>query len=324
MKKCLKELWRRDIGDFMNGKGFRFGSRTREVNRKVMEDRANGNYKSENNNSIDLPQSNFGKDGGLLIATGSSLYAFDPFVKKAYRVDQRQNRYKAIGVFNGDVVALGENIYRVTSGIEVIPELPPGNFHCFESIGDHIYLGGSSGILGYNVNDDNTLFENIAKRAVRGMCCKNDVLIDIGSHGMYVTLDNVCGHSGYIRTLATFDGKLIVSIPMERNSGNDNPPYELLQLRDFSKQDPKRGFRFLETFTENIGSRINVMSEYDKILCCANDRKDLLLYHDEGRVFDAVNIYRNDPNGSIREDITSMISVTPNMFKEILEFGGLL
>jgi hypothetical protein len=133
MKKCLKELWRRDIGDFMNGKGFRFGSRTDDVNREVMKERASDSYSSQSDYNSQRPDKDDDKMYGVILGIGNEIYTWVPQPDNNF-----QTNTVKIGEFENSITSMCVHDYDVYYST-----------HCGPSASDHVVkrLLGNAGSL---------------------------------------------------------------------------------------------------------------------------------------------------------------------------------
>jgi hypothetical protein len=91
----------------MTGKGFRFGSRTEEVNRKVMREREN-DYASPERSSVN---SGFSADAGILINTGKEFYGWRPGEKP---ILVRRIMSKSLSDQYGPMVVCNGKLYYTT------------------------------------------------------------------------------------------------------------------------------------------------------------------------------------------------------------------
>jgi hypothetical protein len=124
-----------------------FGSRTREVNRKVMEERASDYHNPGNNSDYDKNKFGNANDGGILFTTNDGVYAWKPGSPRVRKLvgtkSNSLNGYGAITkMYDDDVVVVckgvtHDSIANFTNGMDAL-------------FGDAKYAGSHINALNYH------------------------------------------------------------------------------------------------------------------------------------------------------------------------------
>jgi hypothetical protein len=140
-------------------KGFRFGSSTKEVNRKVMEERASDDYNPGNNSDYDHTESN----GGVLFTTNEGVYAWRPGEKHKKIIgagSANPNGYGSIVRYMDNVLVVcksddGDYIANFTDQMSIVvgrTNFPNGNVDCLFVGNEHMYAATTHSIFNLTTN----------------------------------------------------------------------------------------------------------------------------------------------------------------------------
>jgi hypothetical protein len=290
----------------MTGKGFRFGSRTREVNEEVMKERASGNTINEN-------ITHYRADNGLLIATGDTLYAYDPVLKETYNIDDDDGNYCYLEQHQNKILTIDEDGYisvipyigDTNNDIEYIDydlgaELALDSVNCLKSFGDELYIGGDIGVWKLvNGKCIQLITDN-----VRGIGHDNENLFYFNDSGIFDLKSRfkpkkISNFSGFATVM--HNKNLLLSIHLPRGT------------KDYSCITDLAGNHYGHTKQHPIRS-----------ICSLNG---FLYYSYRNRVVRVSPENYEDHGFSVGngdDEILSMIHVNGKIFNSFLKFGGVL
>jgi hypothetical protein len=268
----------------MNGKGFGFGSRTREVHNKTMRWREIG-YSGEYDEDIDRDRKYLECHSGLLVASGSRIYlckrgdSGDFSVMSKMNVDDRS--IGSLTVHNGDVYHIGDSVPTNTiTGEKVYRDHLENNI--FMSICSHkgSLIGGGPSVM--NIDTGKYLRGHI--RGVNTVCVGWDDRLIIGcDDGLYL---------GITRP-TKLSNKKIIDTAFGDNTLEENVLFYATDrdIRLFYMND--------HVICDRSG--VNSVCLFDKTLYDGGV---------DGKLYDSNDAHKEHPLMSFENPITSMISIS--------------
>jgi hypothetical protein len=172
----------------MAGKGFRFGSRTADVNREVMKERARSDYEKPKNSGIDYIPTNY--TGGILAGARDGIYFWDTKSDNFVKLQEINHGVSGLCIHNGKVH--GNDNYKGLchiNGVQIIDSITkkPLSQKTFTSglISLHGNLVSVFNNKAYTTTSRKPLFERDSD--IRGLHVCGRELYDCGDYGVFKT-----------------------------------------------------------------------------------------------------------------------------------------
>jgi hypothetical protein len=172
----------------MAGKGFRFGSRTADVNREVMEERARSDYEKPKNSGINYIPTNY--IGGILAGARDGIYFWDTKSDNFVKLQEINHGVSGLCIHNGKVH--GNDNYKGLchiNGVQIIDSITkkPLSQKTFTSglISWNNNLVGTFNNKAYTTTSRKPLFIRDSDIGELHIC--DGKLFDCGKYGIYET-----------------------------------------------------------------------------------------------------------------------------------------
>jgi len=285
-------------------KGFRFGSRTREVNREVMEEREIKLSASVRWDAIGTigryAPGNVSQYGGVIFSVfgtkfHSGIYACRPGMKKV-KISDATSSIRGLACSNDEL------FYADNTGIKSFLDEELITNQYFESLS---YCNGdllaSLGRKIYAVEIDKIVTERNVDDLVYGVVGFNGSIFDYGNYGVCKTLKGDKIHDSIFTCIVPYAGNLV-------GATVDNKVTKSGHIIDLNKTIP--------TFA---GSGICKMSKLPSTMFVYNKK---LFYCFDNSVYDVNAIIYEDSKETALDfsrRISSAITVNDKLFKQILE-----
>jgi hypothetical protein len=287
----------------MTGKGFRFGSRTEEVNRKVMEERSD-DYNPGNNSDYDKNNSGHAQNQngyGMLVVYGRDLYAWKPGKRLIRILGKRMGTIYGIG----NLGLCDDQVYHINH---------EGVFNLFD--GSRIGEGEHYGRL---YTHDGELYYTHGSDIIEASSGSN-----VFKHGLKTDRSSVpyCVHG-----MTTHKGEFLCT--SEKGIFNVFSGKKLMGSDEFQDLISFDGDLFYSCYsnifkTPDNTISVNVATNRGRVFMCAH--KGVLYDGSNNRIYQTIS----DPAGATpiitfpedpREPLTirSMISVPEKIFKTVLD-----